>query len=184
MLRGARTETPFDAPDLRTPRLRLRPHRLTEADVADWYALQSEPSVREYLPWPERGVRLSARHLRDRTRHTRLWQAGDFLALAIEREGRVIGDVSLHLRTVAAAERSVEIGWVLHPAHSGSGFATEAARAAVRFAFDTIGAREITAVTDARNRRSVALAERLGFVECAATPEGERVFALRMVDPG
>lgn len=164
-VRGARTETPFDAPRLRTDRLLLRPHRLDDAE--DWYDLQSEPSVSQFLPWPERDRRASLRHLRDRTRHTRLWQADDFLALAVEQGGRVIGDVSLHLRSVAPENRELEIGWVMHPAHSGRGLATEAARGILDFAFDTVGARTVTAVTDARNTRSVALAKRLGFSELA-----------------
>ncbi|MDO9397032.1 MAG: GNAT family N-acetyltransferase [Herbiconiux sp.] len=166
-LRGPRTEQRFDAPVLRTERLVLRPHRVSDADAADWFDLQSQPAVREFLPWPERDARGSARHLRDRTRHTRLWQRDDFLALAVELEGRVIGDVSLHLRTVAADHRSVEIGWVLHPSAGGSGYATEAARAVLDHAFDVVGAREVTAVTDARNARSVALARRLGFTASA-----------------
>lgn len=172
VLRGERTETPFDAPTVRTARLVLRPHRFSTTDVDDWFALQSEPSVVEYLPWPERDRRLSARHLRDRTRHTRLWQADDFLALAVVRDGRLIGDVSLHLRRVAAATRSVEIGWVLHPSFGGSGYATEAARAMLAVAFDAVGAHEVTAVTDGHNCRSVALAKRLGFTETGAGADG------------
>ncbi|MFB2586259.1 GNAT family N-acetyltransferase [Herbiconiux liukaitaii] len=163
VLRGPRTEMPFDAPTLSTEQLELRPHRIDDAE--DWYDLQSDPSVTQFLPWPERDRRASRRHLRDRTKHTRLWQADDFLALAVVREGRVIGDVSLHLRSVDADSRDVEIGWVMHPAHSGHGFATEAAAALLRFAFDTVGAQTVTAVTDARNTRSVALAKRLGFAE-------------------
>ncbi|WP_291041664.1 GNAT family N-acetyltransferase [Herbiconiux sp.] len=169
-VRGPRTETPFDAPHLTTDRLLLRPHRL--GDAADWYDLQSEPSVSQFLPWPERDRKASFRHLRDRTRHTRLWQADDFLALAVEREGHVIGDVSLHLRTVARETREVEIGWVMHPSHSGRGIATEAAEGILGFAFETVGARTVTAVTDARNTRSVALAKRLGFTELAKARHG------------
>ncbi|MGA1837763.1 GNAT family N-acetyltransferase [Herbiconiux sp. 11R-BC] len=161
MLRGERMELPVDAPTLATERLLLRRHSLRDAD--DWFALESSPAVTEFLPWPERDRRQSDRHLRDRTRHTRLWQQNDFLALAVERHGRVIGDVSLHLREVPAERRSVEIGWVLHPGHSGRGYATEAARALLGFAFEVVGARRVTAVTDARNIRSLALAERLGF---------------------
>jgi RimJ/RimL family protein N-acetyltransferase len=166
--RGPRTERPFDAPVIHTSRLVLRQHRMPDAD--DWFALQSEPSVREFLPWPERDRRHSARHLRDRTRHTRLWQADDFLALAVEKDGRLIGDVSLHLRTVDADARSAEIGWVLHPDHSGAGYATEAASAMLDFAFQEVGARWVVAVTDARNIPSVRLAKRLGFVEVRSDP--------------
>jgi RimJ/RimL family protein N-acetyltransferase len=163
LLRGARLPWPIDAPRIRTARLELRPHRV--ADAGDWFALQSHDSVTMFLPWPRRSRRQSARHLADRTRHTRLWQTDDFMALAIVRDGRLIGDISAHLRTVDAANRSLEIGWVIHPDFSGSGYATEAAEALLDFAFEKVGARFVTAVTDSRNVRSTALARRLGFVE-------------------
>ncbi|GLK16861.1 GNAT family N-acetyltransferase [Herbiconiux flava] len=176
-LRGERIEHPVDAPVLRTERLVLRPHRFTDADAADWLDLQSEPAVREFLPWPERDARRSARHLRDRTRHTRLWQADDFLALAVELDGHVIGDVSLHLRSVAASTRTVEMGWVVHPSLGGRGYATEAAAALLEFAVTTVGAQRVTAVTDARNTRSVALAKRLGLVAQTARAAGDPAVA-------
>lgn len=161
-MRGPRLETPVSAPTLRTDRLLLRPHRMS--DAAAWYALQCEPSVLEYLPWPERTRHQSARHLAHRTRHTRLVQRDDFLALGIERDGILIGDVSLHLRDVDAEERSAEIGWIVAPAWEGHGYATEASTAMLGLAFGQLDAKWVTAVVDAGNARSLALAERLGFL--------------------
>lgn len=161
-LRGPRLDTPVVAPTLQTDRLLLRPHRMS--DAAAWYALQCEPTVLEFLPWPERTRRQSARHLAHRTRHTRLLQRDDFLALGVERDGILIGDVSLHLRDVGAGERSAEIGWILAPAWEGRGYATEASNAMLDLAFGRLGAKWVTAVVDAGNTRSIALAERLGFL--------------------
>lgn len=161
-MRGARIERAVVARVIRTDRLVLRPHR--RADAAAWFALQSDRAVTQYLDWPERTKAQSRRHLRDRTRHTRLLQTNDFLALAVEYEGRLIGDVSLHLRDVASDERSAEIGWVVSPDVAGKGLATEAARALLDVAFDQLGARWVSAVMDVRNDRSIALARRLGFL--------------------
>jgi len=131
-------------------------------DAAAWYEIQSNPEVVRYLDWPLRDAKESLEHLKHRTQHTVLLQAGDFLALAIESEGIVVGDVSLHLRDVR--NRRVEMGWVLNPAHSGRGYATEAAAAVATFAFEHLNAHEITAVIRPGNERSIALATRLGFV--------------------
>jgi RimJ/RimL family protein N-acetyltransferase len=161
-LRGPRIERAVVARVIRTDRLVLRPHR--RADAAAWFALQSDRAVTQYLDWPERTKAQSRRHLRDRTRHTRLLQTNDFLALAVEYEGRLIGDVSLHLRDVASDERSAEIGWVVSPDVAGKGLATEAATALLDVAFDQLGARWVSAVMDVRNDRSIALARRLGFL--------------------
>jgi RimJ/RimL family protein N-acetyltransferase len=166
-MRGARLERAAVAPVVQTPRLVLRPHR--SADASDWYALQSDPNVLRYLPWPRRSPRASRRHLRHRTRHIRLEQAGDFLALAVELDGRLIGDVSLHLREVAAGDRRAEIGWIIGTEWAGRGYASEAARAMLRFAFDAVGARYVSAVMDPDNERSHLLARRLGFLEIGET---------------
>jgi RimJ/RimL family protein N-acetyltransferase len=162
-MRGARLERSVAAPRVQTQRLLLRPHRLT--DAIEWHALQSDPKVLRYLPWPRRSYRESRRHLHHRTRHIRLAQAGDFLALAVELDGRLIGDVSLHLRVVAADDRRAEIGWIIGTEWAGNGYATEAADAMLRFAFDTLEARYVSAVMHPDNDRSHLLAHRLGFLQ-------------------
>jgi RimJ/RimL family protein N-acetyltransferase len=162
LLRGPRIETPVDAHPIRTERLVLRRHRLEDADA--WYRIQSSPEVVEHLPWPVRDRQASLEHLRHRMGHRRLWQSGDFLALAVERDGDLVGDVSLHLRDVEPAERSVEIGWVLDPAAGGQGFASEASAAMLDLAFTEVEAKTVTAVIEPGNTRSIALAERLGFL--------------------
>jgi RimJ/RimL family protein N-acetyltransferase len=58
---------------------------------------------------------------------------------------------------------AVEIGWRLAREAWGRGFATEAARRVVRFAFDELGLGELVATTSAGNRRSRAVMERLGM---------------------
>lgn len=161
-LRGPRISAPVDAHPIRTDRLVLRRHRLEDAEA--WYRIQSTPAVVEHLPWPVRDREASREHLRHRVGHNRLWQSGDFLALAVEHDGRLVGDVSLHLRDVKPAERSAEIGWVLDPAVGGRGLASEASAAMIDLAFREVGAKTVTAVIEPENTKSIALAERLGFL--------------------
>lgn len=169
ILRGAHLPSPIEAPVLRTPRLMLRPHRMSDADA--WMRIELEPSIRESLHWPVRDRRGVLAHLRNRTQQTVIWHVDDFLALAVELDGEVIGDVSMHLRTTSPETRFVEIGWLQLPEYSGRGFATEAATALLDFAFTTVGACWATAVIYADNDRSIALAERLGFVRVSRTDE-------------
>ena len=56
----------------------------------------------------------------------------------------------------------LEVGWGLHPAARGKGYATEAARAAMAWARSELGAREIVHVIAVDNAPSRAVAERLG----------------------
>lgn len=162
-LRGPSIETPVEARPITTDRLELRAHTL--ADTEAWHEIVSDPHVVRYMSWPLRDRDAARRHLRDCTRHTRLWQADDFLALAVVRENRLVGDVSLQLRTVSSDVRTVELGWVVAPAHQGHGYATEAVEAILDLAFTSVQARMATAVIHEANSASLALAQRLGFIE-------------------
>jgi RimJ/RimL family protein N-acetyltransferase len=57
----------------------------------------------------------------------------------------------------------LEVGWTVHPETWGLGYATEIGRAGLAYAFDELGADEVVAFTEPHNRRSRAVAERLGM---------------------
>jgi RimJ/RimL family protein N-acetyltransferase len=158
---------PVEAHELRTARLLLRPYRLS--DEADWRRIEDDEEVRRGLDWPLRTSRQVRDHLVDRTFHTVLSRPGDLLVLAIEHQGRVIGDVSLHLRTVAPETRVAEIGWLQLTSEGGHGYATEAADALLELAFGELRACLVTAVIDRANTSSARLALRLGFRPAGGT---------------
>ncbi len=77
---------------------------------------------------------------------------------------------------------AVEVGWRLARESWGHGFATEGARAALRFGFQEAGLSDILTFTAAANLRSRAVMERLGMrrdpagdFEHPAVPEGHPV---------
>ncbi|CAM3748548.1 GNAT family N-acetyltransferase [Nocardioides zeicaulis] len=86
---------------------------------------------------------------------------GMFVGLVAEHDGEVVGDTILVLQGTGLTEG--EIGWTVMPRHAGRGYATEAARAVLRMAFEHYGLRRVVANLDARNDRSAALCERLGM---------------------
>lgn len=104
-----------------------------------------------------------AERLRGSWSRRKIAAEGDALTLGVElREtGRVIGDVVLFLRS--AEHRGGEAGWVSDPAHSGHGYATEAAHALLHLAFEELGLHRVTARVDSRNEASLRLAARLGM---------------------
>ncbi|KTF07563.1 GNAT family N-acetyltransferase [Psychrobacter pacificensis] len=57
---------------------------------------------------------------------------------------------------------AVEIGWRLHKDYWGLGYATEAAQAALRYAFEVLELSEVVAFTAVINKRSQKLMQRLG----------------------
>jgi RimJ/RimL family protein N-acetyltransferase len=83
----------------------------------------------------------------------------------------VIGDFMLR-REDAWAQREVverargtqaELGWVLDPAHTGHGYATEAVRELLRHCFEDLGVRRVTANCFLANDTSWRLMERVGM---------------------
>jgi RimJ/RimL family protein N-acetyltransferase len=75
--------------------------------------------------------------------------------------GEHVGCCGLRPRDV---EKGVlEIGFHLRPEHWGEGLATEAARSAMEFAFETLGARELFAGHHPENAASKRAVEKLGM---------------------
>ncbi|MEV6842413.1 GNAT family N-acetyltransferase [Actinoplanes sp. NPDC051411] len=60
-------------------------------------------------------------------------------------------------------EAWVEIGWAVRGAFWGRGYASELGRAALAFAFDTLGVRAVVSCTLRHNVRSRAVMERIGM---------------------
>jgi [ribosomal protein S5]-alanine N-acetyltransferase len=60
--------------------------------------------------------------------------------------------------------RSATLGYCFDDAVWGQGFATEAADALLRWAFDTLALNRVQAETDTRNTASARVLEKLGFV--------------------
>lgn len=157
--------------DVRTERLRLRP--FVETDLDAMAAYRGDAEVCRFLPFEPQ----SPADIRGRIGHlignTNLEGERGGVVLVIERvsDGPVVGDLVLfHLDPQAG---SAEIGWVVSPAASGRGLATEAVRALVDTAFRVYGLRRLTARIDPENVRSVALAERLGMRREAHFVENE-----------
>jgi RimJ/RimL family protein N-acetyltransferase len=157
--------------ELRTERLLLRSFR--EDDLDRLAEMQALPEVARYLYWEPRSREEVAEALATRIATTRLERDDDWIVLAVERQedGLPLGDVTIFLRSV---EHSlVEVGWVFHPDAAGHGYATEASRALIDLAFDTLEAHRVFARTDARNEPSSALCRRLGMRQEAHFRESE-----------
>ncbi|ERL56710.1 GNAT family N-acetyltransferase [Psychrobacter aquaticus] len=58
---------------------------------------------------------------------------------------------------------AVEIGWRLHKKYWGQGYATEAARAALKFAFTELALDDVVSFTAVINQRSQLIMERIGM---------------------
>ena len=148
------------APTLHTARLRLRP--FDDADAGDLFALHSNVRVLRYWdspPWTE--PECAGRFI---TACRQLAEDGTGTRLAVDRacDGTFVGWCSL--RRWNPGYRSASLGYCLGEAAWGHGYATEAARSLLRWAFETLDLNRVQAETDTRNMASARVLEKLGFI--------------------
>jgi len=150
----------LDTPTLRTERLRLRP--FAEADADALFTLHSNAHVLRYWdspPWSERGR--AERFIKvSRT----MAEEGTGVRLAVDRhsDGEFIGWCTFN--SWNPDFRSASLGYCYGEAAWGQGYATEAARAVLQWAFDTLDLNRVQAEADTRNLGSARVLEKLGFV--------------------
>jgi RimJ/RimL family protein N-acetyltransferase len=146
---------------LETERLTLRP--FVEDDFEAMHAMRSSPEVARYL-YQEPATREQTRDRLTRLISFTAWAKEDdwFSAAAVEREsGITVGDLAFHW--VSEADRTAEIGFVFDPRHQGKGFATEASRALIDWAFVSAGMLRVIGRLEARNAASARVLEKLGM---------------------
>ena len=146
--------------ELRTERLLLRQWR--DADRGPWAALNADPEVMEHFPATlDRAASdafVTKASITIAARGWGLW------AVEARADGHFVGMVGICPVTFDVPfVPAVEVGWRLARAEWGHGYATEAATAAVDFAFDELELDELVSMTTVRNRRSRAVMERLDF---------------------
>ncbi|MGA9769518.1 MAG: GNAT family N-acetyltransferase [Blastocatellia bacterium] len=142
-----------------TERLILR--RLHEKDIHALIAYRSDREVARYQNWTEI-TETEARALVKAKRRTPFALPGVWvqIAIALRETDALVGDIGVWVNTDG---QSAEIGFTLSAGYQGKGFATEAVRKVIELLFDETAVKLVEAITDTRNRASIALLERLGM---------------------
>ncbi len=156
-----REERAAARPSLTTERLELR--RFTAADLEPLLAVFADAEVMRYVGAERRPLRRSqVSALMSRVRAD--WSEHGFGLLAItEREtGRLVGEAGLQYLEEGP---DIELGYTLGRAAWGRGYATEAARAILRWGFAGLRLHRIVAVADPANAASLRVLEKLGMTE-------------------
>jgi RimJ/RimL family protein N-acetyltransferase len=146
---------------IETERLRLRRFAATDFDAL--YAIRSDPEVARYLYWGPQTEDEVRATLERKIAGISLHEEGDVLHLAAELRstGELVADVILCW--VSEVNSVGEIGYTVHPAHEGHGYATEAARPLLGIAFDGLGLHRVIGRLEARNAASARVLEKLGL---------------------
>lgn len=163
------------ATTLSTDRIILRPWK--DDDYTPFHIMSSDPQVHEFLPrFPDRSA---CDAFADKLRADFSRRGWGFWVLEQKESGDFMGISGMHEPgpEFGVGRPCVEIGWRLAPAFWGKGYATEAARAVMHFAFTELRLDELVSFTAVANKRSFSVMERLGM-------EREKVFDLLLMPPG
>lgn len=139
---------------------RLIIRRFTYTDISDLLEFVSHPSVANEVA--EMGTtEAEIRKYIDTQNGYRPFEKDQVFDLAIElkQTRKVIGILTL----ITKHHRKGEIGYGLGIDHRGQGYATEAARALMDYAFATLGLHRVQAIASSGNPPSFRVMERLGM---------------------
>jgi ribosomal-protein-alanine N-acetyltransferase len=146
---------------LETERLRLRTWSLDDAE--DAYRIWSDPEVMRYIktgqPYAE--IELMRGWLRRMIAHQK--QHGFCFWAVVEKErGQLIGNCGMAYSLNGGPP--VNFGYTLARSCWGRGYATEAARECLGYAFERLHLPELVAIVDSRNTASRRVLEKIGFI--------------------
>jgi RimJ/RimL family protein N-acetyltransferase len=148
--------TPLDAPSLTTERLRLR--MLQDSDFEEYAAIHTDAEVTKYTVRTHMNRMEAWRHLAMIVGH---WHLRGFGMWGVFEKGTgaLVGRVGFHQPD---AWPDFELGWTIGRNWWGKGYATEAAKRCVEFAFNEMGRDHLISLIDPDNTASIRVAERIG----------------------
>ncbi|WP_046221675.1 GNAT family N-acetyltransferase [Photobacterium halotolerans] len=146
------------APVLKTDSLMIRPFE--RKDLAAFTRYRAQPDVARYQSWTEYTYR-DAVTLFERMDYTTFGTTGNWyqLAIADEKTDVLLGDLAVHF----IDDAQVEIGFTVDPQYQRKNIAFHAVNRLLDYLFDTLNRNRVIAVTDADNRASSRLLEKLAF---------------------
>ncbi|MBR0757167.1 GNAT family N-acetyltransferase [Bradyrhizobium jicamae] len=150
-----------DGPTIETPRLILRPWRVS--DIARNTAMLGDPEVARFITPDRKPVTSEQNGWRNAAIISGHWALHGFGMFAVEEKasGDYVGRVG---PWYPPGWPGFEVGWAITPDRWGRGYAVEAARGAIDWVFANFTVDRIVHCIDAANAPSQGVARRLGAV--------------------
>lgn len=150
----------YMAPPLDMPRLRVGDWRPDLAEAA--FAIYSDAEVTQPLHFaPHTTLAQQVEQIEQYMARNAAFPRGCGIWPLFTRDhSELVGTIVL--KPLPEDDR-LEVGWHLRRSEWGKGYASEAGRAAIQYAFDTLGAPAVYAILLPSNSRSRAVAERCGM---------------------
>lgn len=144
---------------LETDRLVLRPH--AASDLEALHELYGDERVARFLYSGPETIEDARARLGRYLERVELTETSGLSAAVTLPDGAYVGDLALWHTDFE--QREAELAYVVLPRHQGQGYAVEAARALLDWAFTVAGLQRVVARLEARNAASARVAEKLGM---------------------
>ena len=150
-------------PDIIAETERLVLRTIEEGDAELQYQLLNSPAVMERLGGPKELHEIEAKHAKSMQLQARY--GFSFLFLIEKESGEFVGHAGMKLvdNELAKNVGDHEIGWLIREDRWRRGYAEEAVRAILEWAFLRVGAPHVVALTSTSNEPSWRLMEKLGM---------------------
>ena len=146
--------------ELETERLKLRAWQ--ESDLQPFAELNADKDVMHYFPSVL--TREQSDNLADKFQQLILDHGWGFWAVELKATGQFIGFTGLNTQPEQFIfSPCVEIGWRFAKQYWHQGYATEAAKACLKFAFEALHLNEVVSFTAVHNTASEHVMQRLGM---------------------
>jgi ribosomal-protein-alanine N-acetyltransferase len=130
------------------------------SDLEDYLAIVGDDRVTSWLSFDSRDRAAAENALTAIIERAAQEDRPDYLLAVTRRDDdKVVGFARLGPTGVRAAH----LGYAIHADHWGRGYATDASRVLLRFAFGPLGKHRVSAAIGPDNEASIAVVKRLGF---------------------
>lgn len=141
---------------LQTERLILRPWQ--ESDLDDFYEYARDPEIGPNAGWEPHTNREASRSILQLfVSQNEVW------AIEHQQDGKAIGSIGLHMDRKRSGVNARMLGYVLARQYWGQGLMTEAARCAIRYAFEELQIDILSVYHYPHNMKSRRVIEKCGF---------------------
>jgi ribosomal-protein-alanine N-acetyltransferase len=156
-------------PNLETERLLLR--RVNNNDVNEIFVLRSDTEIMKYIPRPlVKNKEEALEHIA--TINTKIdSNEGINWGITIKGNNTLIGIIGFY--RIEIENYRAEIGYILHPNHSGKGIVSEAVKKLLEYGFNTMKLHSTIGVISPENYASAKVLEKNGFIKEAYFKENQ-----------
>ena len=148
----------MNSPLIETERLFLR--EIAADDLDDLLEIWGDPDAMRLFPQTLNRDEMKAWIERNDKRYEQFGHG--IWAVIRKSDGALVGDCGLMIQEVDGVDE-LEVGYHFKPSHWGNGYATEAARGCMEYAFNQLGRRRIISMIRPENIASRRVAERNGL---------------------